>query len=100
MTHGREGITRRDDIAEARSLLKRDAHAFNILVGIHSLSDRELAIWLHNYGSPLARFRLCNDAFHLVNKDLYKNLWWRMMYITSRLNSGALPDDIFPDAAG
>lgn len=92
----RFSITRRDDIAEARSLLKRDVHIFNILVGIHSLSDRELAIWLHNYGSPLARFRLCNDAFREGGGELF----WRMAFITSRLNSGALPDDIFPDAAG
>lgn len=96
MTLKLEGKFRRDDVAGANSLLKRDARTFDILSGIHCLSDRDMALWLHNYGSPLARFRLCDDAFHMGDK----NLFWRMAYITQRLNSGALPDDIYPDAAG
>lgn len=80
----------------ANSLLEYEADDLDIFRGIGDLSDNELAHWLGNYGSPLARLRLCDDAFQPSRKKLF----CRMSYITSRLNSGALPDDIFPDAAG
>lgn len=79
----------------ADGLLVKPAHNPEIFSNLAALSDRELAFWLANYGSALARFRLCDDVFHTGDKQLF----WRMAQITQRLNSGALPGDIFPSAA-
>ncbi len=82
-------------MSDQGDLLNDTAHDPEIFATLARISDRDLAFWLANYGSPLARFRLCDDVFRTGDKYLF----WRMAGITQRLNSGALPGDIFPSAA-
>jgi hypothetical protein len=54
--------------------------------------DEELVFWLYEYGSRLARWRLCYE----LGKSQFTELARRAEFLVGRLNSGVTPGELFP----
>lgn len=66
-----------------------DASLFDMLT---TLPDKELVFWLYDYGSRLARWRLCFE----LGKTQHTELTRRAEYWVGRLNNGVAPGELFP----
>lgn len=66
-----------------------DTTLFSMLA---TLSDDELVFWLFDYGSRLARWRLCYELGRTNHTELAR----RAEFWVSRLNNGVAPGKLFP----
>lgn len=73
-------------------LLRTYADDASLFSALAVLSDKDLVFWLYDYGSRLARWRLCYE----LGKTQYTELARRAEFWIGRLNSGVAPGELFP----
>ena len=73
-------------------LLRTYADDASLFSALAVLSDKDLVFWLYDYGSRLARWRLCYE----LGKTQHTELARRAEFWIGRLNSGVAPGELFP----
>lgn len=73
-------------------LLRSYADDDSLFTGLAGLSDKDLVFWLYDYGSRLARWRLCYELGKTKHTDLAR----RAEFYVGRLNGGVAPGELFP----
>ena len=76
----------------AFDLLRTYTENDTLFSALSGLTDKELVFWLFDYGSRLARWRLCYE----LGKTTHTELARRTEFWVGRLNGGVVPGELFP----